>query len=222
MLQNVYFTKYFGNFFFQEALYACIEKKGTNMSEISFKGIYGIPFSPKQNPLSANFQEMLKQTYGLRNEADKPVFNNQKDEYYLSIQDRYDKDFEKIADDMGIRIRKVSPKEVKGIEILANKANRAEKTKLFVSQAIATGAKHVIKNENGIKTIYLLNEDGKTPFGIYTFDTNNGGRLIKEETFLDGVKDSIHYYNENGNDNRVTFLHNNQKTSVNAEILKTI
>ena len=197
------------------------------MQGVSFRSTYAIPQGRSQKPVLPHYQEFISETYPLRKKGEPSIYDGTKKEQYITIGDDSNKindmTFEKLAKIYNIRIKKLSPQEVEKIKFSKGGINGAELTKTFISEAIAKGAKNITKSTNGIKTVVLFDEDGKSVFGIYKFDEKNNNKLIQEYAYLNGTLDSIGYYNEQGNKNRITFIHDKKRAfEINAKILKTI
>ena len=119
-----------------------------------------------------------------------------------------------------IKVRKLTNDEADNVK--KGGISKAEKVSQFVKEALSNGAKNVVKTKDGIKTVVLFDEEGKTVFGVYKFDKND--RLVEELQFFNGKLKGIEKYNNDGQDQKVVIknANKNRAIGINADILKTV
>ena len=149
------------------------------MNNVSFKGVYTIPINESQNPTKSNYYKLMESTYDLREKSQKAAYDSDKKEYYIYIQDKSDNKFEELAKICGVTVKKTD----KG-KISQKPVNIAEKTAKFVDSAIEAGAKYSVEEKNGVKTVTLYEDDGKTVFGKYRYDKK--GTIDRVYSYVDG------------------------------------
>ena len=188
------------------------------MNNVSFKGVYAIPLNDEQNPTKTNYAKLMEATYTMRDKAEKPVYSQEKQKYYIYIQDKNDKNFETLAKLCGIKTKKVDKSQVTNKPL-----NVAEKTAKFVDSAIEAGAKYSVEEKNGIKTVTLYDEDGKTIFGKYRYGKN--GVINRIYSYVDGKISHINVLDRKTGGYRMEMAFNSNGQpicAINSNVLRTI
>lgn len=198
------------------------------MQGVSFRSTYAIPQAKSQNPTLSRYQSFLQESYPLRKKGEAPVYDGTKKEQYITVAEDNnginDRTFENLAAFYNIRIKKLNPTEAEAVKSSKGRLSEADKTKLFVAEAVAKGAKNTTTSKDGIKTVVLYDEDEKTIFGVYKFDEKNNNRLVKEYSYVNGQPDRISSYNNNGEREKVVIINQDKKLGIgiDAKVLKTV
>ena len=188
------------------------------MKNVSFKGVYTIPINESQNPTKPNYYKLLDSTYDLREKSQRPAYSSDKKEYYIYIQDKADERFEQLAQICGIKVKKTDKSKVPQKPV-----NAAEKIAKFVDSAIEAGAKYSVEEKNGIKTVTLFDDDGKTVFGKYRY--NKKGIIDRIYSYVDGKISHIDTLDRKTGAYRmeIGFNSNGQPIcAINSNILRTV
>lgn len=173
------------------------------MQGISFKGIYTIPLTDKQNPTTENYQQCMAEVSRSVDPNSTQYADPKLKKLYIDISDSREKAFEECAKNYGIAF-------VKG-KVSSPKSPAEEKLGFFNTMIMA-GAKCDKKASRGIESNTLYGDDGKTV--IYKYETI-GGKLLSETSYIAGKPESKTEYSRKGFPKK-TFLYteNSGKTLV--------
>ena len=173
------------------------------MQNLNFKGYYAIPISKTQGPNTKSFNLMISESAPIVDKSEEQHFSPEKQVYYLPIQDKNEKLFEQLAKVYYINVKKTEKADIENDTIkFKNEDSPAQKINDFVMSAIVLGAKHDIKNNDGVKKITLFEDDGKTVYGIFKY---SNGLLKEKQTFLDGKLAHITTFKDDGSFNYTRF-----------------
>ena len=177
--------------------------------KVSFKSIYAIPYNYSQNPSKESYLDFTVDTVNLRKEGLK--YNPDKEIAYVYIHDENDKKFENYALRYGIQCRKAKEKEYRrALTILSeadfnNALNSSSQTEAqedlnFLRNAIIMGVKHKTENNGRTNNITLFEEDGKKIYAQYIVqcEEDNRKKLIEKTEYINGEKNIVKKYDDNG------------------------